>query len=202
MQSVIGCAGAVDLLQSLPQVDDDKIGFVGYGAGARTGAILASVEPRIKAFVLMSGGEDSVDEFMTLVQSEQRDEVAAAPRRHGRTEVHLPGEPFEALLPGGAEGLGRPEGRARNADQGGAASRRRSAGTLPATIWQSRSTARPARRRRGAEIEGPPRRGQRPGRRRGWRKTGCVARPRWSPPGRRPRSPPYLIRYGGSCVPS
>ena len=44
---------------------------------------------------------------------------AAAPRGHRRAEVHRAGEPVEALLPGGPEGLGRPEGRARDADQGG-----------------------------------------------------------------------------------
>ena len=75
VQGVIELRRAVDLLQSLPQVDDDRIGFVGYSAGARTGAILAGVEPRIKAYVFMSGGEDSVDEFMRLVPPEQQDEV-------------------------------------------------------------------------------------------------------------------------------
>ncbi|HET8651882.1 MAG TPA: dienelactone hydrolase family protein [Gaiellaceae bacterium] len=75
VQGVIELRRAVDLLQSLPQVDDERIGFVGYSAGARTGAILAGVEPRIKAFVFMSGGEDSVEEFMTLVSPEQPDEV-------------------------------------------------------------------------------------------------------------------------------
>ena len=75
VQGVIELRRAVDLLQSLPQVDDERIGFVGYSAGARTGAILAGVEPRIKAFVFMSGGEDSVDEFMRLVSPEQQDEV-------------------------------------------------------------------------------------------------------------------------------
>lgn len=75
VQGVIELRRAVDLLQSLPQVDDERIGFVGYSAGARTGAILAGVEPRIKAYVFMSGGEDSVDEFMSLVSPEQQDEV-------------------------------------------------------------------------------------------------------------------------------
>jgi dienelactone hydrolase len=75
VQGVVELRRAVDLLQSLPQVDDDRIGFVGYSAGARTGAILAGVEPRIRAFVFMSGGEDSVDEFMNLVDEEQRAEV-------------------------------------------------------------------------------------------------------------------------------
>jgi dienelactone hydrolase len=75
VQSVVELRRAVDLLQSLPQVDDDRIGFVGYSAGARTGAILAGVEPRIRAFVFMSGGEDSVDEFMSLVPPEQQKEI-------------------------------------------------------------------------------------------------------------------------------
>ena len=75
VQGVVELRRAVDLLQSLPQVDDDKIGFVGYSAGARSGAILAGVERRIRAFVFMSGGEDSVDEFMTLVDEKQRAEV-------------------------------------------------------------------------------------------------------------------------------
>jgi dienelactone hydrolase len=75
VQGIVELRRAVDLLQSLPQVDDDRIGFVGYSAGARSGAILAGVEPRIRAFVFMSGGEDSVEEFMTLVSEEQRDAV-------------------------------------------------------------------------------------------------------------------------------
>jgi len=34
----------VDLLQSRPEVDDDRTGFLGFSAGARTGALLAGVE--------------------------------------------------------------------------------------------------------------------------------------------------------------
>jgi dienelactone hydrolase len=75
VMGIVELRRAVDLLQSLPQVDDDRIGFVGYSAGARSGAILAGVEPRIRAFVLMSGGEDTVDEFMALVSPDQEDEV-------------------------------------------------------------------------------------------------------------------------------
>jgi len=77
VQGVIELRRAVDLLQSLPEVDDEHIGFVGYSAGARTGAILAGVERRIDGFVLMSGGEDTVDEFMKLVSKE--DESAVRP---------------------------------------------------------------------------------------------------------------------------
>lgn len=75
VMGVVELRRAVDLLQSLPQVDDERIGFVGYSAGARFGAILAGVEPRIRAFVFMSGGEDTVDEFVSLVRPEQQAEV-------------------------------------------------------------------------------------------------------------------------------
>jgi dienelactone hydrolase len=75
VMGIVELRRAVDLLQSLPQVDDDRIGFVGYSAGARSGAILAGVEPRIRAFVFMSGGEDTVDEFVALVSPEQQSDV-------------------------------------------------------------------------------------------------------------------------------
>ncbi|HEX7255938.1 MAG TPA: dienelactone hydrolase family protein [Gaiellaceae bacterium] len=121
VQGVVELRRAVDLLQSLPQVDDDKIGFVGYSAGARTGAILSGVEPRIKAFVFMSGGEDSVDEFMNLVAEEQRAEVRplledtdglkyiaqASPAKlffqAGRKDTIVPKDALETLINAGSE---------------------------------------------------------------------------------------------------
>jgi dienelactone hydrolase len=117
---IIELRRAVDLLQSLPQVDDDRIGFVGYSAGARSGAILAGVEPRIRGFVLMSGGEDSVDEFMKLVSEEDRDEVRplledtdglkfiaqAAPAKLffqvGRRDTVVPRDALETLIRAGS----------------------------------------------------------------------------------------------------
>jgi dienelactone hydrolase len=121
VQGVVELRRAVDLLQSLPQVDDDRIGFVGYSAGARTGAILAGVEPRIRAFVFMSGGEDSVDEFMNLVDEEQRAEVRplledtdglkyiaqASPSKlffqAGRKDSIVPKDALETLIKAGSE---------------------------------------------------------------------------------------------------
>src|SRR5919198_1791374 len=55
-QSVVELRRAVDLLQSLPQVDPNRIAYVGYSAGARVGGLLAGIEHRIKAFDLLSGG--------------------------------------------------------------------------------------------------------------------------------------------------
>ena len=68
-QTVVDLRRAVDLLASLPQVDPTRIGFVGYSGGAKLGAILAGVEPRIHAFDLMSGGAAPLASF-----------VAAAPQ--------------------------------------------------------------------------------------------------------------------------
>ena len=69
VQTIVDLRRAVDLLQSLSYVDGDRLGFVGLSAGARSGAILAGVERRIKAFVLMSGRGVSAETY-----------AAAAPR--------------------------------------------------------------------------------------------------------------------------
>lgn len=121
VMGIVELRRAVDLLQSLPQVDDKRIGFVGYSAGARSGALLAGVEPRIRAFVFMSGGEDSVDEFMALVSPEQLDEVRplledtdglkfiaqASPAKllfqAGRRDEIVPRDALETLIRAGSE---------------------------------------------------------------------------------------------------
>jgi len=121
VQSVVELRRAVDLLQSLPQVDDERIGFVGYSAGARTGAILAGVEPRIKAFVFMSGGEDSVQAFVEVLPKNLHGEVrplledtdglkyiaqASASKllfQAGRKDKVVPRKALETLMRAGSE---------------------------------------------------------------------------------------------------
>jgi len=56
IEAVVEVRRSVDLLRSLDYVDEDKIGYVGWSAGARTGAILAGVDHRIQAFDLLGGG--------------------------------------------------------------------------------------------------------------------------------------------------
>lgn len=63
-RSVVDFRRALDVLATLPQVDEERIGFVGFSAGARIGAILAGVERRIDAFALMSGGASPVSEYV------------------------------------------------------------------------------------------------------------------------------------------
>ena len=76
VQTVVDLRRAVDLLQSLPQVDGDRIGFVGFSAGAKSGAILAAVERRIRAFVLMSGGAAPAAAFVRSAPAPLRPTVA------------------------------------------------------------------------------------------------------------------------------
>lgn len=58
-QDFIAIAGdlrrGLDLLLAQPEVDAGRIGYVGHSFGALFGGVLAGVEKRIQAFVLMSG---------------------------------------------------------------------------------------------------------------------------------------------------
>jgi dienelactone hydrolase len=66
---------AVDVLEKHAGVGDEKIGYVGYSAGARTGAILAGNEDRIDAYALISGGSAPVSEVTKAVPPEARSDV-------------------------------------------------------------------------------------------------------------------------------
>ena len=47
---------AVDLLATLPEIDTERIGFVGWSHGAGLGTLLAGIEDRIKAYALIGVG--------------------------------------------------------------------------------------------------------------------------------------------------
>jgi uncharacterized protein len=64
IRDVAAVRRAVDLLRTLPSVDPDRIGYVGWSLGARTGAIAAGAEPRLRALVLMSGGAPPVADYL------------------------------------------------------------------------------------------------------------------------------------------
>jgi dienelactone hydrolase len=76
-QTIVDLRRAVDVLQSLPAVDDHRIGFVGYSSGAKSGAILAGVEHRIRAFDLMSGGAAPVTTYTRAAPQKLRARLAA-----------------------------------------------------------------------------------------------------------------------------
>ena len=61
VQTVVDLRRAVDVLHSLPQVGKSSpVGFLGFSAGAKSGAVLSGVEPRLKAIVLVSAGAPSL----------------------------------------------------------------------------------------------------------------------------------------------
>ncbi len=64
---VLAVRRAVDLLGERTDVDPDRIGFLGWSSGARTGAILAGVEPRLRGVILMSGGAAPISEYIAQI---------------------------------------------------------------------------------------------------------------------------------------
>lgn len=74
-RDVVAVRRAVDLLVARDDVDQERIGFVGWSAGARTGAIAAGVEPRLRALVLMSAGAAPVSEYAAQAPAGLKAEV-------------------------------------------------------------------------------------------------------------------------------
>ena len=55
VQTVVDLRRGVDLLLSRPDVDPKRVAYVGHSFGATWGGVLAGVEKRIRAFVLIAG---------------------------------------------------------------------------------------------------------------------------------------------------
>ena len=60
-QGVVDLRRGVDLLVSRPDVDAGRMGFVGHSVGAQYGVILAAVDRRFQAMVLMAGPPSFTD---------------------------------------------------------------------------------------------------------------------------------------------
>ncbi|HEX3453191.1 MAG TPA: acetylxylan esterase [Gaiellaceae bacterium] len=71
-RDVVAIRRAVDVLAARKDVDPARIGFVGWSSGSHTGGILAGVEPRLRALVLMSGGVAPVSVYTALARPDQR----------------------------------------------------------------------------------------------------------------------------------
>jgi dienelactone hydrolase len=75
VQNVVELRRAVDVLEQQDEVDPEKIGFLGFSAGARAGAVLSGVEDRIAAYDLISAGSAPVAEYVRLAPPEAREDV-------------------------------------------------------------------------------------------------------------------------------
>ncbi len=74
---VVAVRRAVDLLRARDEVDAERIGYLGYSAGARTGALLAGSEPRLRALALLAGGATDVEAVVAAGPEELRDRLRA-----------------------------------------------------------------------------------------------------------------------------
>lgn len=72
---VVAVRRAIDLLAQREDVDADRIGYVGWSAGARTGSILAGVEPRLHALVLVAPGSAPVSDFVAAAPEADKEAV-------------------------------------------------------------------------------------------------------------------------------
>lgn len=75
IRDVVAIRRALDLLAEREDVDRDRLGYVGWSAGARAGAITAGVDRRLHSVVLISGGSAPVSEFVAAAPVELRGEV-------------------------------------------------------------------------------------------------------------------------------
>ena len=87
---IVATRRAFDLLDADDRVDPSRLGLVGWSMGARLAAIVADVDARDKATVLMSGGAVPVAEYVNAAPDELQDDVqevlpAIDPLTHVRT---------------------------------------------------------------------------------------------------------------------
>jgi dienelactone hydrolase len=75
---VVAVRRAFDVLAADEHVDGDRIGLVGWSAGARLATIVADVDDRVRATVLMSAGAVPVSEYVDEAPAEFRDAVREA----------------------------------------------------------------------------------------------------------------------------
>ena len=72
---VVAVRRAVDVLASLPFVDRRRIGYLGWSAGARTGALVAAAEPRLRALVLLSAGAAPISAYLAAAPPSLRPQI-------------------------------------------------------------------------------------------------------------------------------
>jgi dienelactone hydrolase len=77
VQTVLDVRRGIDLLHSLPQVGMRPVGLLGFSAGAKSGALLTGVEPRLKAAVLVSGGAPSLKKIVDQAPENAKTTVTA-----------------------------------------------------------------------------------------------------------------------------
>jgi len=75
---VVAARRAFDLLAGDGRVDSDRLGLVGWSRGGRLAALVAGVDDRVRATVLMSAGAAPVEDYVRGAPAELQDVVREA----------------------------------------------------------------------------------------------------------------------------
>lgn len=78
VQQVVDMRRGTDLLLARPEVDPRRLAYVGHSYNATVGAILAGVDRRFKAFVLMAGALSDQVDFRSEPYKRYREKVGTA----------------------------------------------------------------------------------------------------------------------------
>ncbi len=78
VRDVVAIRRAGDVLASLPIVDPQRLGYLGWSAGAKTGTFVAASDKRFRALALLSAGADTLNAFVASAPAADRTRVRAA----------------------------------------------------------------------------------------------------------------------------
>ena len=118
---VVAVRRALDVLSADDRVDDERLGLVGWSMGGRLASIVAGVDDRVRATVLMSVGAAPVEAYVEGAPAELQDVVRAAlepidPLSHvgeakgailvqaGRQDSIVPAAALEAVIEAAPQG--------------------------------------------------------------------------------------------------
>lgn len=72
VRDVVAVRRAADLLASLPRVDGNRLGYLGWSAGAKTGTFVGASDSRFRALALLSAGADKLSAFVAAAPASFR----------------------------------------------------------------------------------------------------------------------------------
>jgi dienelactone hydrolase len=96
IQFITDVRRAVDVLAAQPDVDPQRLGYVGHSYGATFGGVVAGVEKRIKAYVLMAGYVSLTHSYRVTEHPTIARERAATPPEQWEHYLRLL-EPLDAV---------------------------------------------------------------------------------------------------------
>ncbi len=77
VQQIVDMRRGADLLLARPDVDPERLAYVGHSYNAEVGGFLSGIDKRFKAFVLMAGGLSDEQDLKSKEEQENRKKVGA-----------------------------------------------------------------------------------------------------------------------------